>query len=1218
MKDLRISAWVLFLGCLAGLATDFAAVGAPSASDPPASSIPSSAILSTQARLIVDQPWGADAVTPVARAMPDDMRQIDVISKVTVSGVPVYIGAPYIRFARLQLIPAGAYLEYDIRIDPSSISNCGGFDLESVPRRWLSLRDAPGVVDQNGNGIHPASAHPDAVGVWLHRTFSLARVAGRPFGLALLSAEFTPSQTGTYHASYRNIRIVDESGKVYWNFFPELGDLSANLSIGDEGAGYLSVSGLAGVTLTPDNYAFASGQSHQLQVLARNYDPTEPEHVDITSVRLEGGSTPVLLAKRFSADLQPGETRSFTAYIGSAVPAGNYFAVADLSVGDQTVPVRSYAISIAPAAMLQQASLESRKNPRFGWGADISFEASLANLAELRQNGGNSINMYFPWNRIEVAPRKYDFTRLDHELEYVRQAHLRAELFLWTADRDFPAWLSSQAMLDQTGKPGRRFSLSYYSPTGRAAYMQLIRSIAAHFRNNDVVQGYQFPALGWGDGFFATPNNPNSSDQDLYDYSPWLQDAFRGYVRDVLHLTLNQASQRYGVTLSTWNDLKEPVYQGGVDIRPLWWDFQNFRCWTVENMWDDVCRTVRSVDGNKTIEFMCGGDLTAIGRIANDYDAAARVARKYGASIHNTCYEGYGPAQLLGAYTRLWGVRHTCETAGTPSDIPAHQQCMFNVLRYGAAGYSWVGGRPIGYYPSYAKLRPVAEEVSGARPVGVRFGIIQSLSIYQCDMNNARVHERTASTVQFAHDAGLNLELYSDRSFMAGGFILNPHDVPVVMDCGSNVLTQQAARAVVGYVRSGGTAILHASSGRFTPGDPAHRCLMLTELGYRDAPGLLEGRGRAKADGEGLLAGETISLTSISPLTGLPAGANVLARFADAQPAMASWPSGDGRVIVIGGIPNYDDVHTRDAILRLLAQRGVVPSATATGGVIAAALQKGATRYVLLHNPNNAAVTATVATAQMSGTVRAYDLEMRKSLGVMPASSWATGRTLELAPYEVTAVALDSEEAAARSFPRLDYPLYASDAAASSAPAGPSGSMQAYRPVTAWLTLGAFDNPGRYRGASFYQSRPPEAGWNPQSEYVVAGRVLAWKTATAPDGELVLTDSYPYASDRVAYAMTDLVADTNCTVRLRCGVDYALYLWLDGKPLFDSNAVLNRGPASPAEFTIETPLHAGRNRLSAKIAPGSDGWTMWMQIASPDSGAVKAELPPVSRDTAHR
>ncbi len=154
------------------------------------------------------------------------------------------------------------------------------------------------------------------------------------------------------------------------------------------------------------------------------------------------------------------------------------------------------------------------------------------------------------------------------------------------------------------------------------------------------------------------------------------------------------------------------------------------------------------------------------------------------------------------------------------------------------------------------------------------------------------------------------------------------------------------------------------------------------------------------------------------------------------------------------------------------------------------------------------------------------------------------------------------------------------------------------------MIAGPFDNPGHFNGASFYAARAPEADWNRSASYPIPTGTAGWRPIVASNGELRFTDAYSYEYDKVAYAMTDLVADKACKVRVQCSVDYALYLWLNGAPLFDSNAVVSRGAPSPTEFTIEVPFEAGRNRLAAKVAPGSLGWAMWMQFAAPLGATV--------------
>ncbi len=840
IRGLQPTATTGFHAVTNNMAVDDAAPYAKAANTQPTNRPHSMPILNANARLILPSPWGSDGVTPQPQRLPADNRVVTLSVEVGAPGTRTLISADYLRFDRLQIIPPGAALEYDMLIDPLSISDAGGVDLESVPRKWFTLRDSPNMVDQFGMPAHPANRVPQAVGAWTHRRLSLDGVAGKPFSAVFLSAEFNPSKVGTYRASYRDIRIVDESGDVYWQLAPKLGDFGASVPVEAVGAATITATGTVGVTLEPARYELDPASPGSLAVSLHNYDSTTPHTVSLSSLRLEGATKSTAIGTSISVTLPPLASKTVVVPLPANLPTGNYVAKAKLTSAGQAAPVASYAISVRPPPT---SAADYLGKGQFAWGADIQTFAGSSMLAELRQHGGNFVNVFVPWDCVETAPGHYDFSYIDKMLAASSKANLHAQIVFITAEKEYPAWLRPEAMLDQNGKPGAIFALSYYAPTGRPAYMRLIDAVTKRYRDNSTVVSYTFVAGGWNDGFFYRPSRTVPG---LYDYSPWSQVAFRGYVRDVLGLTLAQASQRYRTNLASWDNLAQPVYAGTIDLRPIWWDFQNFRCWTVENMWSDVCQAIRKGDPKKRIELLYGGDQYATGQIANDYDAGARIARKYRAVIHNTCYEGYTAAPLVGTYTREWGIKHTCETAGTPAELPNHQQGMFNVLKYGAKGYCWIGGRPFGFYPSYAKLRPVATELSDAHPIGKRVGVLQSVSAVQCDLSGASLRG-FASTYQFVNDASLTADLYTDRSFLADGHKLDPAETPVLIDSAATVLAAQAADAIAAYVGSDGEAILHASSGRFTAGNEAERYRLLSSLGYVRDSDLADGARNAIA-----------------------------------------------------------------------------------------------------------------------------------------------------------------------------------------------------------------------------------------------------------------------------------------------------------------------------------------------------------------------------------
>jgi len=315
-----------------------------------------------------------------------------------------------------------------------------------------------------------------------------------------------------------------------------------------------------------------------------------------------------------------------------------------------------------------------------------------------------------------------------------------------------------------------------------------------------------------------------------------------------------------------------------------------------------------------------------------------------------------------------------------------------------------------------------------------------------------------------------------------------------------------------------------------------------------------------------------------------PRGAEVLASFPDGGTAVVRWSLGQGHVVLCGGLPGLDTPDSTGAFSALLAACGLTPPLHATGSVEAALLARGDTRYVLLRN---AGQTATVTRVTLAHPVaaRVSDLVARCVLGDYPASAWTSGFQVSLKPNEVTALALDPPALPARTFGPLDYPAHPQPP-----PPIPIADSEApAMPITQWLVAGPLPNPDGYKGASFYASRPPAGDWTPSA---------AWKPAQADGGHLSLLDIFPDDDHSLAYAMTDLVVPAACTARLEIGADYGLYLWLDGQPLFDI-AKAPRGQVGPAEEVLDVPLHAGRNRLGARIAPGSRGWSFWLSASAP-------------------
>jgi len=958
---------------------------------------------------------------PQRSPVPEDLREITLSFPVDNPSVKTFFTYAIRRYDGPQLIPRDAFLEYDVRFPGDSFSFCGGLDLESVPRTSLMLRNMR-LKDEHGQGIHPAAdLQRFARDKWYRRRFDLSSLAGKPFQQVFLSAQMEEShkKPGRYSVQYRRMRIVDSGGQVYWNLYPPSGTLPmlAPSALYDV---TLTAQGLAGVLIQPDSYYVGPGENLALDVLVRNFDPDKRRQITV-AVDLKSDHTTIPVCEDMAFDLGPGEARTIVEKISKRPEPGNYRAVAQFRIGHETFSSRSEVISVTNQAVPLPAAGHLFAPGTIAWGADFVRFPNLPAYAHLREMGANFVNLFVSWSQVEIRPGQYDFSMLDKMVAYAARCHLRAELFFINQDTDYPEWYRDQCMVDQTGSVFARRGRdpSFWAPRGHPAFLKLVKAVAERYKTNGVVAAYgSHPGGGVLDGFYYRDRSPGGA-LHLYDYSRYSQARFREYVRDVLHLSLEQASRRYGLPLASWDDLKQPEPVASLDLRPLWWDFQSYRVWTVARMWDDICHTIREVDPVTPIELCYGGPEEYIGFIGNDYDAGAEAGRKYRASIHNTCYEGESMALLLGTYTRDRGVVHTFEPAGTPPDFPHFQLCLFHMLKYGAKGHCWVSTDTQGIYPTYTQMHAAAEEISDAQPVGKRLGILESLSFDQCKLT--RRGDELFEAAQFAATAGYTASLYTDRAFLGEAPRLDPAKMPLLVDYGLPVLTSQAADAVADYVRRGGTAMLFSQSGRFTAGNPQEQCRLLRALGYAGAAGVGPRSGEGVAAGQGILKNHRLRMKHSVSLADLPLNHAILAGFDDGRAAIARWSAGKGQVILFAGFPDLNDPATVQSLRVLFADCGVTPPASASAGVESAVLQKGDVQYVILYNPRGATVNTLVSLPDQTRTVQLADLVNRVNLCVRTAIQWRDGMTLTMSPYEIRVLALDPPDKP-RAFPARRAP----------------------------------------------------------------------------------------------------------------------------------------------------------------------------------------------------
>ncbi len=955
-----------------------------------------------------------NGTSPAARDEAPDAREIEL-------RIPVdKLGSRFIMSYRLrifnapQILPPDAVLAFEQRYPEDSVSFCGAVDLESSPRVHLMLR---------GGKIHPTNSNERvAKGKWNLRKVDLSSLAGKPFQNVFLSTEFSVVKAGVYKVSYRGVRIENPEGRIYWSLMPPPGEA---LDPADDGLPEGSVVGMkdqALVRIEPQSFAWKEGEKVSAACIARNADPDKSLKIRVqpSIAALDGEAKPL---REIEAELKPGETRSLDVKIEEPLPPGHYRIAASVAIGNSAGQVESqiFTVSRKPFALPNPAEVSAGKE--LFWGADVNGFPGMRDLAELRQSGGNYANVFVNWSDLEAERGVYTFEELDRIVAEVGRANLRCGIFFFNGNPgDYPAWTQSEWMRDQNGKTFHRgVALSYWAPNARPAYMKLIKAIAERYKGNPTIIGYQLVFGGWGDGYYYGPKDGTLA---LYDYSELSQAKFREYLRDGQGLSLAELNARYKLDLKSWDELRQPEPQEGIDTRRIWWDFQNYRVWTIRKMWEEVCSTLRSVDKERILFLCYGGSQEATGVLGNDYDLAADIAKRFDAVVHNTCYEGYSAAPLLGSYSERLKITHSCELAGTPANYGNHQQGMFNILKFNPAGYCWVSGKSLdGIYGSFPVLRPVAQELQGSKMEGLKLGLLQSASFYQSSLHSTLVKHQKIAGAELSAKLGIAPDMFTDRAFLAPGTQIDGKSAPVLLDYGSPVLSAEASDALLEYNSKGGKLVLFPQSGRYAAGGLKEEFWLLSRLGYPEAAKLKAPGGREIAKGVAELEGVELSLADSTPLSPLPQNAKVLAKFESGAPALIQWSCGKGSATMIGGSPDLNDAKTVKALAALLAQLGLEAPVKASSGVETFLKSKGETLYAIVRNPSNAPVeSALLLPAEAKGRSM-VKLSDSSSQGLLSEARLKEGVKISLAPNEVAVYALDIPGKTFRAPPELDYPV---------------------------------------------------------------------------------------------------------------------------------------------------------------------------------------------------
>lgn len=146
-----------------------------------------------------------------------------------------------------------------------------------------------------------------------------------------------------------------------------------------------------------------------------------------------------------------------------------------------------------------------------------------------------------------------------------------------------------------------------------------------------------------------------------------------------------------------------------------------------------------------------------------------------------------------------------------------------------------------------------------------------------------------------------------------------------------------------------------------------------------------------------------------------------------------------------------------------------------------------------------------------------------------------------------------------------------------------------WEPLSEIRVSPAMANPGPFPGQAFVAA-------DDKSSALVKSRALpdgdGWKTVSpAADGQINLAAATG-SPEGLALVSWQVDSPEARDFLLSLGADYGLKLWLNGEEVFDSTRTRREGPPTANEFRLPLRLNAGKNIFVAKVASGSQGWSV--------------------------
>ncbi len=431
-----------------------------------------------------------------------------------------------------------------------------------------------------------------------------------------------------------------------------------------------------------------------------------------------------------------------------------------------------------------------------------------------RQVGAQFIDLRPIWSTLEPRPGQYDWTTIDAGLRHAATVKLPVTITMRFFEQQIPEWLAAENTIDQDGKSffgygaEKSRTLSYWGPQGRRSYLALVEALVRRYRGNQAILAWQF-FYGYNDSFYL---GMWKNTQTIYDYSTWSQDKYRTYLSTVKNLSLEQVNKRYKANHASWAEVVQPRPTfNALNVTPAWHDFQEYRMWTVERMFDDIHGAVRALDARPLIMYF-GGSLHHSAHQLTVYDIGLRLLRKHGGALDITCFEDPVPAEIGAGIVRSYGIPLMAEAWQVPPPLPDFRRLFFHAFSLGVKSYQMVGNweKMEISREEFQRTRRVFEEMVEAQPVRAAAAGLFSYRSIQSYIPARNYINPTLAMIPRLQEHQYSLDWHSDMSPLDG---LDRY--PALLDANSEVLDRSVIQKLVRYVDLGGRLVLLARSGRY-------------------------------------------------------------------------------------------------------------------------------------------------------------------------------------------------------------------------------------------------------------------------------------------------------------------------------------------------------------------------------------------------------------------